>query len=279
MEPYHAFELSPAPAAPAAQGLFIDLARQSNPRNLAPLSDDDILTQLKESKDQSWRDDFFYIAKSVADFEAIFESLVKSKSWCITAIITPSTEASTQSGQGQRFQWGTYEMPGKQSALRKRARAQQEEPLTLADSFKPVESSSAPVSSLVDSTQPLRGILPACFTSQSACESATRNCTGHGQCTKKYHDPDSLAPGRGTGRDCFTCQCSATKSEDGKKTTVWGGPACQKKDISIQFWLITLFTVGMIFLISFAIGTIMEMGSQELPSVIGAGVSGPTARK
>jgi hypothetical protein len=66
---------------------------------------------------------------------------------------------------------------------------------------------------------------------------------------------------------------------DGKKTTRWGGPACQKKDVSIEFWLIVGFTVGMVFLVTFAIGTVWDMGSEELPSVIGAGVSGPSARK
>jgi hypothetical protein len=66
---------------------------------------------------------------------------------------------------------------------------------------------------------------------------------------------------------------------DGKKTTRWGGPACQKKDVSIEFWLIVGFTVGMVFLVTFAIGTVWDMGSEELPSVIGAGVSGPSTRK
>ena len=62
-------------------------------------------------------------------------------------------------------------------------------------------------------------------------------------------------------------------------TTVWAGPACQKKDISMEFWLIALFTVGLVSAVTFAVGNLWSMGEQELPSVIGAGVSGPTARK
>jgi hypothetical protein len=34
----------------------------------------------------------------------------------------------------------------------------------------------------------------------------------------------------------------------------------------------------MVFLVSFAVGSVMSMGSEELPSVIGAGVSGPVKR-
>lgn len=47
----------------------------------------------------------------------------------------------------------------------------------------------------------------------------------------------------------------------------------------MQFWLIVLFSVAMVGLISFAIGSVWEMGDAELPSVIGAGVSGPVARR
>jgi hypothetical protein len=276
---YPSFQLSPAPASSASRGLFVDLAKQSNPQGLAQLSDEDVLEVLMDKPDLNSGRDTFYVAKSKADFEAMFNNLVKEKTWSITAIITPGGQSSVK--DESKFQWGTYEMPGKRSMLQKRARAPNEEPLTTGrDDFKPVASSSAPKSAAANNTMPLRGILPACFTSQSACESATRNCTGHGTCSKKYHDPDSLGPsGDKAGRDCWSCHCQSTKSSNGKQTTVWAGPACQKQDVSVQFWLIALFSVGMVFVVGFAIGNIWEMGSQELPSVIGAGVSGPTARK
>ena len=47
----------------------------------------------------------------------------------------------------------------------------------------------------------------------------------------------------------------------------------------MQFWLIALFTVAMVGLVSFAVGQVWSMGEEELPSVIGAGVSGPVARR
>lgn len=274
LKSYTSFELDPAPAMPASKGLFIDLAKQSDPSGFAHLSDDDLYTILKDSRNLSGNGDMFYIAKSMADFEDLFTRLAKNNNWSITAIILPPHEWS-RTGQG-KYQWGTYEMPNAQSLLRKRQQMK-EEPLTETFSWKPAESFTAPVSAFVaNNTTPLKGILPACFSTMSACESATRNCTGHGSCTKKYHD--ATANDRG-GIDCYSCSCSATKSNGGKLTTNWGGPACQKKDISIEFWLIVLFTVGMIFLVGFAIGSVYDMGKQELPSVIGAGVSGPTARQ
>jgi hypothetical protein len=66
--------------------------------------------------------------------------------------------------------------------------------------------------------------------------------------------------------------------ESKTKTTYWGGPACQKKDISVQFWLFVMIGVALAFLISAGIGMLYSMGSEELPSVIGAGVSGPVRK-
>jgi hypothetical protein len=190
----------------------------------------------------------------------------------VTIILMPATGSDASS-------WGSYAMPNTESPLRKR---QIEKPLSEAfeAASQAVEPApmSTPLTTFAESNQstPLRGILPACFRSQEACEKSTRNCTGHGKCRKLYHDPTAKQ-----GGDCYSCQCSATKEDrgDGKvKTTVWGGPACQKQDVSIAFWLIALFTVGLIFVVSFAVGSVLTMGSEELPSVIGAGVSGPVKK-
>lgn len=64
----------------------------------------------------------------------------------------------------------------------------------------------------------------------------------------------------------------------GKKTTYWGGPACQKKDVSIPFWLFVGTTLTLMFLVGSGIGMLYSMGAEELPSVIGAGVSGPVKK-
>lgn len=277
---YTSVEVSPAPAAHASRGLFIDLVKQAD-RSHASSSDEAIIAAVRESKYVTTGGDMFYAADSLADAIVMFRKLAKSNEWSITALVSPPADVSMKAEKEERFQWGTYEIPQREQQFKaKRDRMPKEAPLAETNKSKPVQSLSAPVLSFAtNNTTPLRGILPACFTTQSACETATRNCTGHGQCSKKYHDPDSLAPGGSTGLDCWSCHCKSTKSNDGKKTTVWGGPACQKKDVSVEFWLIALFTVGLISLIGFAIGNLFEMGSQELPSVIGAGVSGPTARK
>ena len=228
-----------------------------------------MLQVLQGSWETSGNRDIFYLVSSMASFESRFTELLDAKSWSITAVIIPATASKDT----KHAEWGTYEMPKTQSPLKRRHQLR-EEPLSDTEAVQPVESFTSPISPFQDS-EPLRGILPACYRTQSACEETTRNCTGHGSCAKKYHDPDSGAD----GLDCYACMCTRTISEDGRKTTYWGGPACQKKDISVQFWLIALFTVGMVFLISFAIGSVWEMGGEELPGVIGAGVSGPSARK
>lgn len=277
---YRSFDLSPAPDAVANGGLWIDLARQGSPKSYPSSMTDERVAEILQSTNFIGKGANCYIAKDMSDFETTFNSLLQEGKHAITAYITPPTHSGSSD---EIDQWGTYSMPTTQSPLRKRsARSpQKEEPLELhpTTSYAPVQSSSAPLSSLADSSAPLRGILPACFPTLSACESTTRNCTGHGSCSLAYTDAaaDSSSP----SKNCYSCSCSASvqTTEDGKtKTTYWGGPACQKKDVSVQFWLLALFSVGMVFLVGFAIGEIGGMGGEELPSVIGAGVSGPVKR-
>jgi hypothetical protein len=59
----------------------------------------------------------------------------------------------------------------------------------------------------------------------------------------------------------------------------WGGTACEKKDVSVEFWLFASFGIAMTGLVAGAIGLLYIMGTEELPSVIGAGVAGPRATK
>lgn len=254
------FTVSDAPSGPATESFFYDIAAQLDTSFTAPNEAGvDALTS---------DGDLFYLGKDIKDVAEHYEQLAEEGSWSITVLMMPSKSSESA-------EWGTYSMPNTQSPLRNR---QAEKPLS--DTRK---SAPEPTTAFVrasdddDESTPLRGILPACFSSKSECESTTRNCTGHGSCRKAYSDKDA----GGEGGDCYSCQCSATKVDNGDgriKTTNWGGPACQKKDVSVGFWLITLFTVGLVFLISFAVGNLLDMGSEELPSVIGAGVSGP-ARK
>lgn len=124
------------------------------------------------------------------------------------------------------------------------------------------------------STKPPRGILPYCYKSEEACKTTTHNCSGHGKCIKKYTD-------EAVSETCFSCSCSATKEEVGNgmvKTTHWAGPACQKKDISMPFWLLGGTTVALVFAVGWGMSLLYSMGAEELPSVIGAGVSNAGAR-
>ena len=82
--------------------------------------------------------------------------------------------------------------------------------------------------------------------------------------------------------DCWACKCSTsvfTDKEGRTKTVYWGGPACQKKDVSVQFWMLAALGVGLAATISWGIGLMYSIGDEELPSVIGAGVAGPRAQR
>jgi anti-sigma-K factor RskA len=59
----------------------------------------------------------------------------------------------------------------------------------------------------------------------------------------------------------------------------WGGTACEKKDISTEFWLFASFGIAMTALVAGTVALLYNMGSDELPSVIGAGVAGPRTTK
>ena len=121
------------------------------------------------------------------------------------------------------------------------------------------------------------GPIPTCFPSKLECESRTNNCTGHGECLFKFKDKQGNKE-----YECYGCLCTkpeTRKNPDGsKKTTYFGGGACQKKDVVMPFWLLTGVTVFFLFIVSWGIGLLYSMGNEDLPSVIGAGVSGPKAK-
>ncbi|KAK4160172.1 hypothetical protein QBC43DRAFT_118499 [Cladorrhinum sp. PSN259] len=145
--------------------------------------------------------------------------------------------------------------------------------MTDFDSFAPTASPNTNTLSRAPKV-PQKKILP-CYQTLSACTNATDSCSGHGECTNKYGKDDEEGI-----KACFTCKCMATvvsrgdeANGKGKKTIHWGGNACQKKDISVQFWLLAGFTIFIIGAVSFAITLLFNVGQEELPGVIGAGVS------
>lgn len=64
------------------------------------------------------------------------------------------------------------------------------------------------------------------------------------------------------------------KNDGTVQKTQWGGPACQKQDISSPFFLIAGVSIFAVALIASAIGLLFSMGQQELPGIISAGVAG-----
>jgi len=114
-----------------------------------------------------------------------------------------------------------------------------------------------------------KGAIPACFQSFNSCVADTFDCSGHGRCVEKYAASNASAA-------CFACHCFSTLNSPeagGISTTQWAGSMCQKKDISAPFWLLAGFTVAVVGALSFAIGLLFGVGEEQLPGVIGAGVS------
>jgi Domain of unknown function (DUF3844) len=141
------------------------------------------------------------------------------------------------------------------------------------DSFSSsIPSTTDSPSNSTNSPLPALGtFLPTCFPSNSTCTSSTNSCSGRGFCYAK-------------SSRCFACRCGTTiahRDPDGKntKTIAWGGTACERKDISVPFFLFAGFGVFMTAVVVGAIGMLYAMGSEELPSVIGAGVTGPKAQR
>lgn len=240
--------------------------------------------------------DTFHISTSIDELQNLLNHEKITEKYTITAYVTPPGKYA-QTGDGA-WQWGSYSMPStsadSQATLRKRsssrpiAEAPLEDTSASSDSSFTTHDFTAPVAAEElhsnkknTSTSPLPGILPQCFPSLSACQETTRNCSDHGSCYKKFTDNSASDTSR--YRDCYVCGCKATvketSSDGGKTTTYWGGSACQKRDVSVEFWMLALFSIGFVFLISFAVGSVWEMGGEELPSVIGAGVSGPSAKR
>ncbi|QDS67799.1 hypothetical protein FKW77_006908 [Venturia effusa] len=160
-------------------------------------------------------------------------------------------------------------------------RSAKEQILSEANSSAAVKPSSTvePTTPFL-ATKVLKGAIPTCFSSKHNCETGTNNCTSHGSCVLKYTAETKNQDGSMAKSDCYGCACKAEvkKNKQGSKTTKFGGPACNKKDVVMPFWLIGGSSVLLIFIVAWGMGLLYSMGGEELPSVIGAGVSGPKAK-
>ena len=171
--------------------------------------------------------------------------------------------------------YGAYEVP---PTVQRRGNAL-EEPLT-AHAVRPLSSKNShpPLSQILKTSVLHNGILPLCQPSKEKCIAATNNCSGHGTPYRKPVDPSA-----NSAKECWSCQCENTvrTDKDGNviKTTRWGGPACQKKDVGVPFFLLAGLTIALAATVSWGVGLLYSMGQEDLPSVIGAGVTGPRAQK
>ena len=138
---------------------------------------------------------------------------------------------------------------------------------------QPNRQGSGPSAQQSDTSAPY-GILRSCFGTLQSCEEKTHSCSGHGECMLKSDDKTS-------NTRCYACACRTTSKEvNGRlQYTKWAGPACQKKDISMPFWLLGGTSVALVSVIAWAIALLYAMGQEELPSVIGAGVTGVRSGK
>ncbi|KAK6533133.1 hypothetical protein TWF281_007288 [Arthrobotrys megalospora] len=120
------------------------------------------------------------------------------------------------------------------------------------------------VTPLQKNTNKLARPRPGCFESRDVCGNRTNSCNGRGNCIKST-----------TQSNCWTCICAPTVVKVGgaNKTTYWGGNACQKKDISVPFVLFVTFTIGMLLAVGWTINKMIDMGNEELPGELSAGVA------
>jgi hypothetical protein len=193
---------------------------------------------------------------------------VENEAMDVMMILMPE---STRVSKSVSKPYGSYDMPSHKNT----ARNQAEEPIVggaagKAKSSKPeTNDKAAPTSQALPIHKTL---IPRCHATLDSCNTATANCSGHGDCKKKYGQDNQGA--------CYACLCKASVNMiDGYKQSIyWGGSSCQKEDISAQFWLLAGFSVAAVGLISWGIGLLFSIGEEKLPGVIGAGVSGAKAR-
>lgn len=190
---------------------------------------------------------FKHVAKQVTQLV----QLAKSGDLETVIVALPSTRSSSQ--------WSE-----EQQELRRR---QAEQVMSAIDKPK-----AEPQTTSLSTPEPVifaaSGRIASCYDTESTCNEATRNCTGHGACKDKYASGD----GAKAAASCFACHCQATKNEN-SSLTHWGGSSCAKQDVSVPFWLFAGFTLAMVGILSMSVGLLYSVGEEKLPGVIGAGVS------
>lgn len=211
--------------------------------------------------------------KSIESLKMSFQSLKAHTIYQESTIVLMPVAQIAAKRTGSPY--GLYHVPSKPLYARQQ---QFEEALSI--DIIPEASSSPPQFSQSQTSQNFtfpKGILPICHSDESTCNSVTNSCTGHGKCVLKY----TTGSGENLNSTCYACRCGNTtrvNAEGTVKTTFWGGPACQKKDVSSPFFLIAGITIVLVATVAWGIGLLFSIGQEDLPSVIGAGVAGPRAK-
>ncbi|KAI4661746.1 uncharacterized protein J4E78_004535 [Alternaria triticimaculans] len=293
----HDFAISSAPSIEDNERLVMDFIAQakslpalSDPQQRTYTSNFDIESALPPNEKSDAYNGYLNIwttgtkddlsTEQIAQVLSSVNKKAEETGFSTTVVMMPRSAKSKSKRAAQP--WGAYDVPSKEARRQNPEAILSSQPVPAVSKVPDLEDFPVVIAA-ENKKGPVRGILPSCFKSMSACETQTHNCSSHGEC-KLLHKGRGSGPGQETV-DCYGCACAATvEHKDGKgmegqrKVTYWGGPACQKKDISVEFWLFVGAGVTLAFLISAGIGMLYSMGAEELPSVIGAGVSGPTRK-
>ncbi|KZT29180.1 hypothetical protein NEOLEDRAFT_1239182 [Neolentinus lepideus HHB14362 ss-1] len=108
------------------------------------------------------------------------------------------------------------------------------------------------------------GSFARCFQTESACVNDTSSCSGHGACVQAKQ-----AEGQG---GCWVCACAATLNQKGKKE-VWAGQACERKDVSGPFVLLSGTVIALVLLIAGSIVLLFGIDADKLPSTLTGAVA------
>ncbi|KAH8107490.1 hypothetical protein DFH11DRAFT_1732320 [Phellopilus nigrolimitatus] len=125
----------------------------------------------------------------------------------------------------------------------------------------------SPLPSSVPSPQLPIGGVSTCHATADACANATSACSGRGECAEASK----------AGRTCFVCACEVTLDSNDRREH-WVGDACERKDISAPFVLITGTVIGILLVVFGSVSLLYSIGDQTLPPTLTASASGHIKR-
>jgi Domain of unknown function (DUF3844) len=189
------------------------------------------------------------------------QDLIATDASIISLVFLPTSQSKSR--QSSQSAWGP----------KLQRRSESEAPLS-----SPNDPKTQPEAHVytVSAAQLQSNAIPARYSSEESCNRSTHNCSGHGECKILLSETEGDRKIESWG-----CQCGSSvkeNSDGSKKTTYYAGNACQKISLVGPFWLLAGTTIFLVTVLSMGLGMLYSMGNDELPSVIGAGVTGPRAK-